>query len=259
MNTQKTEQWITLDSVVNDYLIEAELPVQKYNKIWHLAFRGMDEMGLDYFYQVKTVKLPVEANKTVQLPADYRQYTKIGALNTRGETIPLQYNPKMTDYASTRANRLEVNQDSTFNLYDLYNQATPVFFNYYNDGIFTNLYGIPSGLPSAGNFKIDEINAVILLNETFVFEYVMLEYIASPKADQDYYIPVQFREALIAYLAWADVRNLPTTRRGALGDKEQRKQNFYNQRRLAYARYKPVYLEQYYELNLQNQRLTVKA
>jgi hypothetical protein len=52
---------------------------------------------------------------------------------------------------------------------------------------------------------------------------------------------------------------MPNTRKGALGDKEQRRRNFYNERRLANARYKPLYLSEAYEWNLTNQRLTTKA
>jgi hypothetical protein len=52
---------------------------------------------------------------------------------------------------------------------------------------------------------------------------------------------------------------MPSTRKGNLGDKRDRKQEFYNQRRIANAQFKPLYLMQAYELNLDNQRMTVKA
>jgi hypothetical protein len=87
----------------------------------------------------------------------------------------------------------------------------------------------------------------------------MVEYISSPSEGEDYKLPLQFREALISYLAWQDIAFMPNTRKGALGDKEQRRRNFYNERRLANARYKPLYLSEAYEWNLTNQRLTTKA
>ena len=52
---------------------------------------------------------------------------------------------------------------------------------------------------------------------------------------------------------------MPSNRKGNLGDKRDRKQEFYNQRRLANAQFKPLYLMQAYEQNLDTQRMTVKA
>ncbi len=98
-----------------------------------------------------------------------------------------------------------------------------------------------------------------MLNENYQFDYVILEYVASPTMGEVYRIPVQFREALIAYMAWIDIRSLPTTRRGALGDKRDRRHEFYNQRRLAWARYRPFSLEEAYNFQVENQRKSIKS
>ena len=118
---------------------------------------------------------------------------------------------------------------------------------------------MPSGGQKVGTFKVDDANNLIVLNEHYGYDYLMVEYISSPKEGEEVLLPVQFREALIAYVAWQDIAFMPTTRKGALGDKEQRKRNFYNERRLANARYKPLYLAEAYEWNLTNQRITSKA
>ena len=44
--------WITIDSIVRDYLDEAELSNHKYFKCWQLAFRGMEQLGIDFFYNI---------------------------------------------------------------------------------------------------------------------------------------------------------------------------------------------------------------
>lgn len=67
----QSQQYITLDSVVNNYLDQSEQGVHKYYKIWQLAFRGLETLGLDFFYAVKSVKLPVNPNKTVTIPSDF--------------------------------------------------------------------------------------------------------------------------------------------------------------------------------------------
>jgi spore coat polysaccharide biosynthesis protein SpsF (cytidylyltransferase family) len=44
-----------------------------------------------------------------------------------------------------------------------------------------------------------------------------------------------------------------------MADKQYREKVFWNERRNARARYKPTYLEEAYDWNLKNQRMTVKA
>lgn len=250
-------EWIPLEDCVNFYLDESEQSIHKYYKCWNLAIRAMDELGLDFFYQVKSVKLPVNPNFTVDLPADFLHYTKVGILNSKGEIVPLIYNQKLTYFADQSPDRLEKTQDNS--LWTWYDYNNIIFYNYWDGQIYTNLYGIPSGAPFIGNFKIDRDNGVILLDERFCFPYVMLEYIASPQQNQQYYVPVQFREAVISYLRWKDIISLPITRKGTLGDKQQRRHEFFNDRRLAIARWKPIELEDGYNTNIQNTRLVVKS
>lgn len=255
--TSSKQGWITLDSVINDYLDESEQSIHKYAKCFNLAFRGMEQLGIDFFYQIKSLKLPVLPNKTVLLPPDYINYSKIGVLNSKGEVIPLKYNNKLTNYAELLSNRIEKTQDNT--LYNFYLPTSPIFYNYWGSGSLGNLYGVPSGAPFVGNFKIDHSNGVILLDENFFYEYIIIEYVSSPKEGEEYYVPIVFREALIAYLAWTDIRSMPSSRRGNLGDKRDRRHEFYNERRLAQARYRPFYLDEAYQLSLEMTRMCVKA
>lgn len=253
----QNRQFIKLDEVVNLYLDRSEQSYHRFFKCWHIAFEGFEQLGIDFFYQIKSVKLPVLANKTVIIPADYLNYQKIGVFNAAGEVIPLKYNDKLTTYADLNPNRLSKTVDNT--LFDLYSANSPIFYNYWNGDAFVNLYGCPSGAPFVGGFKIDDTNGIILLDENFGYDYICMEYMASPKEGEDVYLPVQFKIALMWYIAWQDIAFLPTTRKGGLGDKEQRKKNFFNERRLANARWRPLYLDQAYELNLEMTRMTVKA
>ncbi len=250
------QQWILIDECINDYIDEAELSIHKYSKLWHLAYRGMTELGLDLFYTVKSVKLPVNANLTVNLPDDYLNYTKIGVLNAKGEIIPIIYNSKLTKYADLNPNRIQKTQDNT--IVDLLLFNTPIWYNYWNGENYTALYGLPSGSPFVGTFKIDNENGIILLGERFGYGYILLEYVSSPKEGGEYRIPVQFKEALISYIRWKDVVSLPSGRRGGLGDKAQRRHEYFNDRRLAQARYRPIYLEDAFEWSMEQTRLVVK-
>jgi hypothetical protein len=250
------QQYVSLDTVINLYLDRSEQSIHKYYKCWQLAFSGMEEMGLDFFYQIKSVKLPVLANLTVPLPDDYLNYSKVGVLNSQGEIIPMGYNNNLTTFADLQPNRLSQTQDST--ILDIIQFNTPIWYNYWNNGAFSTLYGLPSGSPFVGSFKIDNHNGVLLLSENFGYEYVMLEYVASPKQGEEYYIPIQFKTALMWYIAYNEIAMLPNSRKGTLGDKEQRRRQYHNERRLANARYRPVDLQSAYQWNMESQRLTVK-
>lgn len=252
----QNQSWIELDEVINAYIDRSEQSVHRYFKLWHICFDGMQYLGLDFFYQIKSLKLPINSNFTVNLPDDYLNWSKVGVLNDRGEIIPMSYNSKLTFYGEQTPDRISKTQDNTIFNYFQYN--SPIWYNFWTGYNFTTLYGIPSGAPFVGNFKIDNHTGVMLLDENFQFEYVMLEYVSSPQEGGKYYIPVQFKEALIWFLAWQDISMLPNSRRGTLGDKEQRKHNFFNERRLGWARYKPLNLIEAYDWSQKAQRLTVK-
>lgn len=254
MSTQR-QPYINLDSIITDYLNESEGSQHKYFKVWHLAFRGFENLGIDFFYRIQSVKLPVNANLTVTLPANYLQWTKVGRLNDRGEIIPLNYNENLTTYADLLPERLEKTQDPTTIGLDW---GQNVWANYWTGGNYASVYGVPSGEPFAGRFKIDTENGVIILDEHYHLDYVMLEYVCSPAQGQEYYVPVQFREALIAWLWWKDKKAI-STKRGQIGITRDLKTDFYNERRLAIARWKPIRTTDIYQASQELTRLAVKS
>ena len=253
----QNRQWILLDECINAYLDESEQGNHKYFKCWNLAFRAMTELGLDFFYTVKSVKLPVNPNLTVSLPEDYISYTKIGVLNNQGEIIPLISNSTLTTAFDLQPSRVQQTDDPS--IVTGYSPQGIVWWNFWNGYGLSNLYGLPSGSPFVGSYKIDNQNGLIVLDQYFQFEYVMLEYLSSPKQGAELYVPIQFKEAVIAYLRWKDLISMPTSRKGSLGDKRDRRADYYNERRLSIARYDAVNLSDLYEWNLRNQRITVKG
>ena len=257
MASQK-QQWINLEEVINLYIDISEQSIHKYFKLWNIAFTGLEQLGLDFFYQIKSVQLPINANKTVTLPADYLQYSKVGWLNGRGEVATLKYNERLTTLADLLPSRLtKIQSNNQFNPLDPFILSSPYYYNFWNGYDYVPLYGLPADGYYGGTFKIAD--GVILLDSYFCWNSIVLEYVASPKEGETYYIPVQFKEAMIAYLGWKDIQFLPNTRKGSIGDKQIRKRDFYNERRLANARYNPFDIMQAYKQNLEAQRLTVKV
>jgi hypothetical protein len=245
-----------LDSVITDYLNESEQSLHKYFKLWHIAFRGFEQLGLDFFYYVKSVKIPVNANLTVTLPADYLNWTKVGILNDSGEIIPLYYNDKLTTYADLLPNRIELTQDPQSAWLEWNNNT---WCNYWDGNNYINIYGVPSGEPFVGSFKVDTENGVILLDDRFNRDYIMLEYVSSPVEGQDYYLPVQFREALVAWMAWRDSTSVPSRTHVSLGDKAAKRHEFYNERKNAIARWHPIRKQEMYQASQEQTRLAVKT
>ena len=248
--------FISLDEVIYDYIDANEISIHKFFKLWQLAYRGMSQLGLQIFFEVNTVKLPINPNQTVNLPSDFQNYTKVGVLNGRGEIVNLHHNNKLTKFADLFPNRSSETVDNT--LYQYYNFQSNLFYNYWNGTTYGNLYGLPSGGVPAGTFTIDRTNNVILLGEGYqnIFNYVMLEYIATPSPDNGkYFIPQIFREALISFLNW---KNLPPKMMGS-GQWGALKHDYYNERRLALAAFKPFHLWEAYQWNATSTRLTVKT
>lgn len=255
----QNRQWINLDDCIYAYMTEAELSNHKYFKLWHIAYRAITELGLDAFYAVKAVKLPVSANLTVPLPADYLQYSKIGVLNQKGEIIPMGVNSKLTTAFDLQPTRLTQTQDNTISTQ--LNEQGVLWYNVWNGGGmgYGNLYGLPSGSPFIGSFKIDNANGVIVLSENFAYEYLMVEYISSPAPGGEYYLPIQFKEAVIAYLRWKDIISIPAKTHVSNSNVSMRRHDYYQEREKALFRYDPINLPDLYEWQLQTQRITIKA
>lgn len=248
---------IPLESVIADYLGEAELSVHRYKKVFDIAFRGMDNLGIDFFYQIQCVKLPINANLTVTLPANCLNVIKAGVLNSGGEIVTLYNNNKLTTYRDLFPSRLSKTQDNTIFNWDIQTNGG-WYYNYWANGTYTNLYGLPSGQPVVGSFKVDNYNGVILLNEDYQFDYLMVECLVSPSEGQDYYIPIQFREALIAWIWWKDKKAI-NVKRGAVGINRDLKEDFGNAKRNAIKQYSPFIIEQAYQASQEQTRMTIKG
>jgi hypothetical protein len=252
-----TAQWVGLSEIIYQYIDQAKLTNAEYRRLWTIGVRGVEEMGLDVSSTPKTVKLLVKANKTVDLPSDYIGVSKVGVLNGDGEVATLRRNPNMTAYAIDMNDRLSKNTDDTdvetFRLQDL------AYVNYYDGARYVNIFGAGSLLNAAGTYDISEDEGILYLNNDFPYTYVIMEYFSSPADDVDYQIPVQIKEAVLSFIAWRDIEMLPTGRRVNLSEKQIRRKEFYNQKRLARLRVNPVTPWDANEVIRMGQKLVAKA
>lgn len=252
-----TAKWVELSEVIYQYIDQARLSNADYRRLWTIGVRGVEEMGMDVYGTIKTVKLTINANKTVTLPSDYVGFSKVGIFNQKGEVSTLRRNKNLSSYKISQTDRTQSNTDnSTGNTYRLQDLA---FVNYFDGARYVNIFGTGSVLNAAGEFDIDEEQGLIYLDNEYGYDYVVLEYLSCPSDDDEYKIPVQIREAVLAFIAWKDIEHLPLGRRASLGDKQLRRKEYYNQKRNANLRENPVMLWDANEVIRMGSKLVAKS
>lgn len=252
-----TAKWVGLAEVIYQYIDQARLSSADYRRLWTIGIRGVEELGMDVYSTPKTAKLVVNSNKTVNLPSDYIGFSKVGVLNAKGEVATLRRNPNLTAYKILQSDRTTSNTDNTTgNTYRLQDLA---YVNYFDGARYVNIFGAGAVLNNAGDFDVAEEEGLIYLQNDYDFDYVILEYLSSPSDDVDYKLPIQIREAVLAFIAWKDIEHLPLGRRASLGDKQLRRKEYYNQKRLSNLRENPVMLWDANEVIRMGQKLVAKV
>lgn len=251
-------QWSNIDEIVSAYLDESEQSYHKFFKCKQLAIRARRELGLDAFAFIKTVKQPINDNFTVNLPKDCWKYTKIGVFNAVGEVVTFKQNDSLTLFQDNLPTRVgSVDDNSIFP--NPFGVGNPYYWNYWYDGCGYALYGLPSGAPYTPGYSVDEKNNIVVLPSNYPFDYLIIEYIGLDNENNDYLVPLQFYEAVIAYIRWKDILSMPTSTHVNNAAIQMRRHEYYNERRLAIARYKPLYLQDAYTWSQENMRLVPKS
>lgn len=195
-------RYVPLMRVVSYCIDELEKGDADRDRMWIMAFRGLVVMGIATSWEAKTIRIPVNANKTATIPSDYISWTKIGILNQNGEIATLTVNKSLTKLDDLRPNRLSlITGDVTTDPSTL--TANPFYLNYFSGNTYTPLFGaIQNGVISYGDCRVDEANNVIVLSPSFQYSSIVLEYLSSPEKDVDYQIELCLQEALIAFIKW---------------------------------------------------------
>lgn len=172
---QSNKDFYKISAIVDQFLIDNDLPNNFFPKGLSWALRGLREIRLDSFQEVKSVVLPVTERKTVILPNDYCDWCKIG-IQYGQYIITLGVNDELTTLART---------NSSTSVAGLLSQHMPNGLNfdqyegYYSYGGNNSTFWMGGGLPSKGYFKVfDDGNCrQLLMDYDYGFEDVLLEYI----------------------------------------------------------------------------------
>ena len=194
-------KYVPLKMVVALALDEMQKSDGDQDQAWLYGMRSLVKLNQQITAEPKTVRLPVQPNKTVPFPVDCLSWSKIGLLNSNNEITTLRINPGLTTWRDNNPNRI---QDLIPNVNDSIGAlgTTPFYFNYYYDGGYYNLFGVAGGLIQYGECRVDDANRVVVLPTTFKYDNIMFEYISAPERDEDYQVLLAFQEAIIAFIKW---------------------------------------------------------
>jgi hypothetical protein len=166
-----------ITSIVDDFLDENSLHSSWYQKSLKWAYKALREIRLDIFQHPKSLLLPVTERKTIVLPGDFVDWTKIGV--KRGQyVITLALNDDLT------INERHANDATIKGLLSQhmpngtdFGQYGGYYFNNFNGSNFLSIGG---GLPSKGYFNIIDHGGCkeIALDYDYGYSDVYLEYIS---------------------------------------------------------------------------------
>ena len=239
--------------MVNDFVLTLEGDDFANNAsdtlIHNYALRGVREMGFDMLNRVRSLKLSVASNDTVELPDDFVSLVKIGMVaqdglvHVFGENKNINYSQKYkTDAAG---NNLDSDGDGIFDRVDSKTgDATSgvfgsddfvVFSNYIYQGNIGQIYGLGGGF-YRGEYRLNlDQNRIELSIDTDSIDEVVIEYIADEARSTCPTVHIEAEEALRSYIYYKLIERKSSV---PMAEKNRARAEYYNERRKANARLK---------------------
>lgn len=206
---------IPLKQIVAELIDVKDSSSHEFRRLYNVGVRGIREFNTDVTGTFTTKLLPVNANKTVELPEDYISYSKIGIINEKGEIITMRLNNQLSNYNEN--NVLKTDRfEGVPKMTSITNPSVPysypyVYYNFFISNQSYNLFGIGGAGQNIGEYKVDEECGVIILGPNFQYENILLEYLSDGMdcESDDYMIDSRASEALLAYIRWKSALDMP--------------------------------------------------
>ena len=219
--------YTTLDKVVRGLIIEqGKNSENEYQRFAQLGIFGLKELSFDTLRQIKTKKITVKSNGSVDLPDDYVTYLKIGKHGNDDRVHWLALDSKRYLGTDSKSNTSSGETDD----------YAYVFRNYLLNGERGQMYGLGGGNNANGYYREDKDNNTILFSSGNVGDEIVLEYISdgiTGLSSDQIRVHVFSEEALRSFIHWKSIqrkRNIPQY------EKEGARRDYYNEKRLARAR-----------------------
>lgn len=252
---------VKLSQIIRDFIITLDGDDYASNAsdsaIRNLALRGIREIGFDLGKKVKSLKLSINSNDTVNLPDDFVDLIKIGIVDSDG-IIRVFGNNKNINYSR----RMETATDQRPIVNDQFNSgpmdislnaigdriddktATDntsssdndlnayIFENYIYQGGLGRLYGTGGG-NLAGEYRLNLDQNRIEVETNSAYTQVVIEYIADEARSSDPEVHVYAEEALRSYIYYKIVERKSSV---PANEKARARAEYYNERRKANSR-----------------------
>lgn len=252
---------VLLKKLVAQFLDSADDSSHAFRRLYNIGVRGCEQFNLDLTGNIKTIVIDVEPNKTAYLPVDYISYSKIGVLNEKGEVVTFKRNQELSTwndiYTQQDNRRVGAPVENTLG----FDPTTYpyLYYNYYYEGSSFNLFGLDSGTAKLGEYKLDEVNGLILLSPTSTHSQIVLEYLSDgyDANTEDYEIDVRAQEAFMCWLRWNNAKDL--RKKFSQNDVRVYKLEYFNELRKAAMRINPFVLNEAQSMGRLSNKLVPKA
>jgi len=210
--------FIKIEEIVKDYLGDQEkYSTHELIRLINIANRGLRQLTYDILGDVKIDLIEVSSALRIDLPDDYVDYSFIGIVGSDGRIHTLG---KKNDIPMAGSQ----------------NTVPKIGVDQY--GSSGGIFGLGGGQNENGYYRpiIDADNWQMVLTSIAAGKWIYLEYINDGRqSDNNTKIHPYAEEALLAYIAWKDIAN---RRAVSLSEKQLRRADFYNEKRLANSRLK---------------------
>jgi hypothetical protein len=220
-----SQNTVSLNDIISDFKITMDDSDHVANvsdrAIHNIAKRGIREIGFDISKKIKTVKIEVDSNDTVELPSDFVDLCKVGVISNDGVIVALISNENITTESAT-ANSF--GEDDEFD--------TLIFENYLHNGSLGRLYGIGGG-HAPGHYRMNLQENRIEIGEVSNISEIVLEYIADQSRVSNPDVHVYAEEALRCYMYYKLIERKSGV---PANEKARARTEYYNELRKARAR-----------------------
>ena len=239
---------VTIKQVVNDFLLTLSEDdyvsnVPDYH-VYNLALRGAREMTFDIAQKVKALKLEVNTDlNTVELPDDYVDFVRIGAVGNDGLFYAFKENRNidmsMAYVTDTAGNPIDSDSDGVYDRKNVKNVNPSVDYTenyidarYLYDSMNGGWYGY-GGAHSDSQFRINHDQNRIELPSNNGLEHVFVEYIADTALETNPCVHVYTEEALRQYIYMKIIERKASV---PMMEKQRARAEYFNEFRRAKAR-----------------------
>jgi len=220
LESPKTPGLVTIRYIVMSILNRMnDYTMRNYKRLIQISIEGYGELALWHLNTLDVVYLRMNEAKTVQLPADYIDFLKIGVPINGKLRVLTQHNQILLPRTFEDGEPVG-NADGN----DTVDAASLVYFSdHFRGGQYVGgLFGMPGGVDDA-YFRIDREQRLIVFSGSVPRSEIVLEYISTGlKVEGGSLIPREAVPALRTYVQWQMIENDP---RVSLSAKERAETN----------------------------------